>query len=85
MSHDQKPARVRVVRNAANPPLRRRNDPPLASIVIDADAVAQTAAPAPDIPATSVTGARRDMLVGVALFLIGSVGAAVAVTMLVRP
>ncbi len=80
MSHDQKPARVRVVRNAAAPALRRRGDPAIDAVVLDHDAGA---------PADAATPAGASILhigaVHIAIVLAAAGGAGAAVALLGQP
>ena len=58
MSHDQKPPRVRVVKNAAVPDTRRRHDRGSAAVaVVDGDPATVPIEPAPHATATMLLGA----------------------------
>ena len=80
MSHDQKPARVRVVRNAAAPTLRRRGDPAVGAVVLDHEAGIPADDPAPGGAAPLRVGA-----IGIAVVLVAAAGAGVTVALLGQP
>lgn len=65
MSHDQKPPRVRVVKNAAVPDARRRHDRGSAAVaVLDGDATPVPTEPTPRAAGTMLLGAVFMMAAG---------------------